>query len=537
MAILLSKTGRVELARSIYRDIKTDLDSYFFALGKTDAWADEENPDTPLGSEEYLKEFRRNLIFAQRVSSADISHLVRREDWESGTVYDPYDDAYSAVSPANSGATSLADANFYVITDELKVFKCLDNNSNSPSTIKPKSDGAVALDSLDGYKWKFLFQLSAADENKFLDAGHFPVRKVTGNPEHDVNGEIDTVTKVSGGSGYTSAPHVNINGDGTGAVVTATVVAGEVTALVIEEPGYGYSFAFITFSGGGGTGADYTVTLGDDDPLPSLQKFVEEGAIPGTVDRIIVNSGGQNYLAGDLVITITGDGTGATAEADIASGIITKIRVTSAGTGYTFANVTFSGAQGINASARAVVSPINGHGSNPVKELFASTIGITTSLSDSDSSNTDLFLNNDFRQIGLIKNFSTYNDMEVKYTDLTGTALHIINVDDGSSYAADDLITTSDGSQFRVIQIIEGLNGQAGTFNVHLQSIIVTSSFDKTSTLDNTTKGTTGLSINNVNVTEPEINKFSGDIVYIENRRSIGRSSDQVETIKALINF
>jgi hypothetical protein len=53
--------------------------------------------------------------------------------------------------------------------------------------------------------------------------------------------------------------------------------------------------------------------------------------------------------------------------------------------------------------------------------------------------------------------------------------------------------------------------------------------------LTNTTQNITGLSIKSV--TEPEISTSTGDVVYIENRPAISRSLDQVETIKALVNF
>ena len=83
MAILLTKTGRVQLARSLHRDIINARDIYHFAIGRTTAWDDEEAPETPLDSEKYIKEFRNNIIFTQVLSSADICHLTRRIDWES----------------------------------------------------------------------------------------------------------------------------------------------------------------------------------------------------------------------------------------------------------------------------------------------------------------------------------------------------------------------------------------------------------------------------------------------------------------------
>jgi len=267
------------------------------------------------------------------------------------------------------------------------------------------------------------------------------------------------------------------------------------------------------------------------DDLPVLQSAVEDAAIAGTIDRIIMNSSGQDYSEGDVVVTITGDGTGAEATAVIAenSGAITAVNITNGGTGYTNATITFTQTSGLGsgATARAVLSPIGGHGADPIKELFGSTIGLTTSLSDND--NKDLFLNNDFRQIGLVKNLYNYQETSV-WTDLTATACFIINTNSSASYSIDDIVTTDDGGRFRVIQITDGTSS---TFDIHLQPIIPLIS--ASSTLYNETKETNNLLINSL--VTPEIKTSTGDVVYIENRTSINRSTDQVETIKALVNF
>ena len=120
--------------------------------------------------------------------------LADRTDWVSGTVYDEYDDTYTSSNQSNSGAQSLAEANFFVVTDEFKVYKCISNNLNGASTVKPTSTGTSVFELSDKYNWKFMFQISASDQNKFLDADYIPVRKITGNPTHDVNGEVDSIT-------------------------------------------------------------------------------------------------------------------------------------------------------------------------------------------------------------------------------------------------------------------------------------------------------------------------------------------------------
>ena len=92
-------------------------------------------------------------------------------------------------------------ANFYVLTDGFNVYKCIDNNDNGQSTVKPTSTGTEIFETSDSYKWKFMFQIGAADRTKFLSTSYMPVRVSSGVETHafDVNGEIDSATVSSGG--------------------------------------------------------------------------------------------------------------------------------------------------------------------------------------------------------------------------------------------------------------------------------------------------------------------------------------------------
>jgi hypothetical protein len=542
VALLLTRSGKVELARSFHRDIQNLNDQVYFTIGRTTPWDDEQIPENSIDSNYYLNEFRRNIMFVQKITSANICHLARRIDWTSGTVYDPYDDSYSEDNLAESGATNLADANFYVLTNDFNVYKCLDNNNGALSTTKPEGTAPTIIEhdgvGQDGYIWKFLFQLSPADRTKFLDSNFIPVRKLTGNPTFDVNGIIDTITVTSGGSGYSTSPaiQVGIDGDGIGAGATAVLgsggTAGQIVSVTVTNPGSGYSFADVTFTGGGGSGATASATLGVADALPSLQSAVESASTTqgGTIGRIIISNGGENYISGAVTVVITGDGSGATATATVVDGEITNITVTNEGSGYTFADVTFSSATGTLAVARAVISPIEGHGSNPTRELYASRIGIVSTLFDKD--NADLTLGNDFRQIGLVKNLKDYPKTS-NFTSSTGNASFIVDVATGAAgnYAVDDIILTNDAVQgkFRVTQKINNVS----SYKIHLQKI--RGNITSSSTLTNETQTLSGLSINSL--ANPEFNVTSGEIVYIENRVAVNRNENQAETIKAIVTF
>ena len=162
-----------------------------------------------------------------------------------------------------------------------------------------------------------------------------------------------------------------------------------------------------------------------------------------------------------------------------------------------------------------------------MRELFATTLGITISLSE--NTNSDLILNNDFRQVGLIKNIYNYDEDEI-YTTHSGTASYIIDVDSDSDYAVDDVLTTDSDGEFIVVQIVDP---GTGTYKIYLQAVYPLIS--NASILTNTTQDILNLSINSV--VEPEISIKTGEIMYMENRPSTTRSSEQVETIKSLIKF
>ena len=88
------------------------------------------------------------------------------------------------------------------MTDGFNVYKCIDNNDNGQSTVKPTSTGTEIFETSDSYKWKFMFQIGAADRTKFLSTSYMPVRVSSGagDPHFDVNGEIDSATVSSGGA-------------------------------------------------------------------------------------------------------------------------------------------------------------------------------------------------------------------------------------------------------------------------------------------------------------------------------------------------
>ena len=103
-----------------------------------------------------------------------------------------------------------------------------------------------------------------------------------------------------------------------------------------------------------------SVTMLDDNEI-SREVFIEElvNSFSG-IDSVKVTDVGQNYTEIPTV-TITGDGTGATAEAKIINGKVNSITVTNGGINYTRATVSITGGgSGSGATAEAVLESKNG---------------------------------------------------------------------------------------------------------------------------------------------------------------------------------
>ena len=96
------------------------------------------------------------------------------------------------------------------------------------------------------------------------------------------------------------------------------------------------------------------------------------------VSRINIVNPGFGFTTAPTV-TITGDGTGATAIAKISSGEISEIILTNRGTDYTTASVTISGGSGQAAEAEAIVDARNG----TIRSVFFDTNGLRQIINES----------------------------------------------------------------------------------------------------------------------------------------------------------
>ena len=241
---------------------------YYMGIGRPQAWTTstrgdsrtqyegtDASPLTPIDS--VSQEFHTfdDLLAAKRVTSSDVSVVIPRRNWATGTVYDYYRHDYghyvtgstSSVVTADSGATALYDATFYVLNSNNNVYKCLDNNSGANSTVEPTGTSTSVLSTADGYKWKYMYSLSAAQQTNFLSTDFMAVATNATVAAANTAGAIDIVKIKTAGSGGTDGTHtgIAIKGDGSSGTVSVTVSSGVVTAVTVTAGGTGYTYGYI----------------------------------------------------------------------------------------------------------------------------------------------------------------------------------------------------------------------------------------------------------------------------------------------------
>ena len=247
--------------------------TYYIGIGKADQYDSSDTTATPLRTNFEEAEARANLISVKKVPAANISFVIPRYNWTSGSIYDAWSDASVGI-PTNS---------FYVLTEDNEVYICIQQGKSATgttntSTVKPSytdagvSDRAI-FQTADGYRWKLAYALSAARANTFLTSGFIPIEfvKNVGSPNtfqsqqqtieaNADSGAIVGVRIIDGGNGYTgSTVSIKFRGDGQEASATGTVSGGSIVKVemddstaddgIIDGGGRDYTYASASFTG------------------------------------------------------------------------------------------------------------------------------------------------------------------------------------------------------------------------------------------------------------------------------------------------
>jgi hypothetical protein len=384
------------LNREDGRDEKNSTILYA-AIGNINEYENEPSPSAPIDNGQYVQyQTHRDFIGAKKINTNDVSHVTLRHDWTNGTVYSMYRDV----------DINLYNRPFYVMTDEYNVYKCLYNNQGSPSTIKPSGFSTTPFTTSDGYTWKYMYTLSLGDASKFLTKVHMPVKKIeTG----DGSTESDRQLLVQNASTNGSIEIVEVNDTGveylqvTNGVVDA---GGKFTIRMSGSSGvdvspidniYNGSSVYIISGTGSGQLRRVTNYVGSTKTLTVNTAF---STTPNTDSRVIISP----------TVNIIGDGQGAKAYARVDNnGGVSNVSIIDSGRNYTRAKayITSNVVHGSGASANVIVSPVGGHGSNPVRELGADKVALNIKFNSNEgiSANGNGYIpsNTEFRSISIIK--------------------------------------------------------------------------------------------------------------------------------------
>ena len=307
----------------------------------------------------------------------------------------------------------------------------------------------------------------------------------------------------------------------TEATMTATVVAGVITDVTVTDGGTGYTYANITISDSTGSGADLTVDLSQGD-LDTIQSNVELLAVDGAIHHIVVETAGSGY-SGVPTVTISGDGSGATATANLSStGTLESITMTDVGSGYTYATVSISGG-GSGATARAIISPQGGHGKNAVYELAASSLSIYTTIAV--ERNQGFILDNDYRQLGIIKNPKVF-DRTTTFAANNGSTCYVVH----------GTINTADFTNDMLINIV-GETAEYRIVAVESTKALIQSLSNDTPSISDVFENADGDTFAVTSVTNPTVDKYSGDLWFIDNKNAFTPTSTQSITARSILDF
>jgi len=478
MAAIITEKFRLHNAKEFKQSATESGNAMYMFIGRPLSWPDDSNPPTPVDSLNDEYDAYANMTALKKVSATDVSHAIIRRDWTSGTKYDEYRHNYTSSNTSTSGASTLWASTFYVVTSDYNVYKVISNNNGANSTVMPTGTSTNILQTADGYRWKYMYSISASDVIKFVTSDFIPVKTI----------------------GAKAAVEGDVGGLGTAAT--------------------------------------------DDN---TAQWDVENAAVDGTIEHARVTAGGSSYGSdGNYNVAISGDGASGQLQVTVSSGAITAVSVNAVGSGYSVASIdnsvlrTATSSSGSGASFDVIISPKNGHGSDPVEELGGNYVIVNSRLEYAEGSG-DFPTDNDFRQIGLITN-PTNKGGNTLSSATTLSALNRITLQSGATMpAVDDTIAsassiTSGTATGKVVSV-----DSTNRFVFYLPSVDSVGNFNDFANgngvfVGSSQKGTI-LSSGGVSAAYPEVQRNSGDIVYLENRGAVARAADQIEDIKLIIEM
>lgn len=552
-----------------YRTLKTlqekfsDLNTcvYFF-YGRNLEWVDENIPDNLEASKEEERLTKSNIMALKKITSRDLILGAKRyrPSWEPNISYDMYTDQ-----------EELAGKEFYTITSENKVYKCLDNNSSYTNnslgvaiptpgvSVDEPIGGDIFIGQNDNYIWKYMFTLRPPTIRKFNIPEYIPIDAEISTTQD--RGTINYIKINSTGSdyslqyvddnlvqSYTKVPlfifgNGNINDSASIEITSITSQAKSINIINGQPiPGSaGVGFQLLPSKKGSGykiiedewcpvqirqLASETGDELGEFKYAYGIAKFDNNGQL----ENLRITDPGAGYSLGEAkVVQSSAIGYGELS----ANGNITKIKMDYYGENFSYASVIPITDKldnpSTNASLTPIISPALGHGSNPGAELVALNLLFNVRLAYEEVGG-DFSVQNDFRSVGLIENIEQQNADGTNIrlaSDSTLSGKTDLYLDNDVDFNLDsEIVGLSSGAKGRIIDIIEG--------NI-VRIIRDIESSNTTPFLVNEAVRSSGVTAKIASISQPEYVPYSGDVLFINNRSPVARSDDQIETINFVL--
>ena len=501
MPAIITDQIRVLNASNFVSGIGNANNSYYVFIGLPNATevATDWNTSTPdpVDNFDQHDNIYDTLISAKKINTTDVLRVIKKITWTSGTIYEMYRHDYSVTNlTPQTSASNLYNANYYVMNSDFRVYECI-YNGGAPSN---SGKGIVSLDEpvhtdleprleSDGYLWKYLYTIAPADIVKFTTEKYMPVPPNWGDvntaavKDAAVRGHVETVIIKNRGTGYTAGTTTDIDilGDGTGGKVSITVTDQEVSAIEVTDGGKDYTKGLINFTGAGGSGAEFEVII-----PPKGGHGADIYRELGTY-RVMVYS---KYDASSDFISQNNFSRIGIVRNPTEYGSSTAILNTSTATNLGALKLTPTGI-GVTSG---IIYPVNAE--------IRQTVGAgQTAVGYVASFNQNTGVLRYYQPVGL----STIANNAFKQFDFAGIAAPITCTD----------AVFNSGSQ-SILQ--PDITFAGSSINIGGKIIALGQSF------------TTGKA-------NPDVEKYSGDIIYIDNRAPITRSSSQKEEVKIVVEF
>ena len=488
-----------KLIGNFIEDVSSNTSNYYVCFGQPFPWnSNDLPPNTDVSVHSSYYNVQENILTGKKVQATDIAHLAPNYPWSSNTVYTYYSDMDA----------NLYNEQFYVVNSSGRLYKCLFNNYNAPSTIEPTSSSTVGdFTTADGYVWKYLFTITSAMSKKFTTDTYIPVTTDVNVSRYAENGAIHTIFVNDGGNG---SGYYSTNGFVTSTIGTNIVQISNTNSSP-QSGIYNLSSLYIT----SGTGVGYLTPIVNY-VVNSIGKFVQtQNPIPA----LDVTS---SYMISPQV-QITGDGinAGAVAYVNTYTSGIQSIQIVNRGINYTtaqasiIANSSFVTTQ---AYATAIIPPPGGHGSKPSSELGCSVAGLSVNILKTDP----------------IPNFITYRQLSLINNPIATANSQLFT---NATFSQMTKFTVSGLAQnvFPELEVVTGfVSGATATVvnqpdSEHVYVVGISGDFMVGELITGTYTGYTCY-INSINTNDLVVN--TGEVLYYKNFAPITRDATTSENIK-----